>query len=363
MSWLDSFFTGIRTVVSKGFQYTERQTLDFEGDVTVSDDPANNRTVVTVNGSGGVAFGNGIQVSGGVASVKPNSDGSVTVDAAGVRVGVMNSDTQHGSRGNGPLHDVADASNDGFMSAANFTKLGAATSSNTPSTIVMRDGSGGVSVGSFSAAGQANFDGYVVMNPASPGITATGTGSDGTVYLITTTQSGSNTSRGVVVSSGGTANAISGILNLLTGTTTGAFRSGPIILGTGSTNNAGARSGDTTITTGEGLAGEPTGDVNIYSGKSYGAGKSGNVGVASGVSNSGQSGDVHIFPNPSASTIGNISLGANLPNFQSGQMIIYIKNCTAAPSGNPSGGGFFYVESGALKYRGSSGTVTTIAPA
>jgi hypothetical protein len=29
----------------------------------------------------------------------------------------------------------------------------------------------------------------------------------------------------------------------------------------------------------------------------------------------------------------------------------------------PSGGGVFYVESGALKYKGSSGTVTTIAPA
>ena len=36
---------------------------------------------------------------------------------------------------------------------------------------------------------------------------------------------------------------------------------------------------------------------------------------------------------------------------------------STAPSSNPSGGGYLYVESGALKYRGSSGTVTTIAPA
>jgi hypothetical protein len=35
----------------------------------------------------------------------------------------------------------------------------------------------------------------------------------------------------------------------------------------------------------------------------------------------------------------------------------------AAPTSNPSGGGVLYVESGALKYRGSSGTVTTIANA
>lgn len=41
---------------------------------------------------------------------------------------------------------------------------------------------------------------------------------------------------------------------------------------------------------------------------------------------------------------------------------IYIANVTA-PSNNPTGGGLLYVESGALKYRGSSGTVTTIAAA
>jgi hypothetical protein len=36
---------------------------------------------------------------------------------------------------------------------------------------------------------------------------------------------------------------------------------------------------------------------------------------------------------------------------------------TTAPAGNPTGGGFLFVESGALKYRGTSGTVSTIAPA
>lgn len=36
---------------------------------------------------------------------------------------------------------------------------------------------------------------------------------------------------------------------------------------------------------------------------------------------------------------------------------------TSAPGGTPSGGGYLYTESGALKYKGSSGTVTSIAPA
>lgn len=33
------------------------------------------------------------------------------------------------------------------------------------------------------------------------------------------------------------------------------------------------------------------------------------------------------------------------------------------PSTNPSGGGVLYSEGGALKWRGSGGTITTIAPA
>jgi len=38
-------------------------------------------------------------------------------------------------------------------------------------------------------------------------------------------------------------------------------------------------------------------------------------------------------------------------------------NVTTAPTTNPTGGGVLYVQSGALKYRGSGGTVTTIANA
>jgi hypothetical protein len=40
---------------------------------------------------------------------------------------------------------------------------------------------------------------------------------------------------------------------------------------------------------------------------------------------------------------------------------LFIPDLTTAPTGNPTGGGYLYTEAGALKYRGSSGTVTTIA--
>jgi len=46
-----------------------------------------------------------------------------------------------------------------------------------------------------------------------------------------------------------------------------------------------------------------------------------------------------------------------------GSGVIGIANDTTDPTTNPSGGGVLYVSAGALKYRGSSGTVTTIAAA
>lgn len=46
----------------------------------------------------------------------------------------------------------------------------------------------------------------------------------------------------------------------------------------------------------------------------------------------------------------------------SGARVWFIANGTA-PSSNPASGGYLYVESGALKYRGSSGTVTTLGAA
>ena len=60
---------------------------------------------------------------------------------------------------------------------------------------------------------------------------------------------------------------------------------------------------------------------------------------------------------------GNLAAGSTSPSFGGGAGgVVFLANSTA-PTTNPSGGGVLYVESGALKYRGSSGTVTTIASA
>lgn len=75
----------------------------------------------------------------------------------------------------------------------------------------------------------------------------------------------------------------------------------------------------------------------------------------------GWSANTSIYLAPSGT--GSVALGSLLVSFGSGEGVIGIYNCTTAPSTNPTGGGVLYVESGALKYKGSSGTTTQLAVA
>jgi hypothetical protein len=59
---------------------------------------------------------------------------------------------------------------------------------------------------------------------------------------------------------------------------------------------------------------------------------------------------------------GNVGIGTT-DQFGGGGGVVGIANAGTVPASNPTGGGVLYVEGGALKYRGSSGTVTTIANA
>lgn len=62
-------------------------------------------------------------------------------------------------------------------------------------------------------------------------------------------------------------------------------------------------------------------------------------------------------------TMSNVQLLSATKAFGGGIGVVGIANANTVPSTNPSGGGVLYVEAGALKFRGSGGTVTTVAPA
>ena len=65
----------------------------------------------------------------------------------------------------------------------------------------------------------------------------------------------------------------------------------------------------------------------------------------------------------SRATAPNLSLLTAAKQYGSGAGVVFLPDCTTPPSTNPSGGGVLFAEGGALKWRGSAGTVTTIAPA
>jgi len=72
----------------------------------------------------------------------------------------------------------------------------------------------------------------------------------------------------------------------------------------------------------------------------------------------------HMFATDATGTTENVALLASgMPNWQAMDRGLYVGNSSGTPTGNPSGGGFLYAVSGALTWRGSSGSVTTIAAA
>jgi hypothetical protein len=109
----------------------------------------------------------------------------------------------------------------------------------------------------------------------------------------------------------------------------------------------------------------PSLTVSAKDGNGFGTYTAGRLVLSGGIgaTGTGTGGDVLLHPGAGVAAYGNVAIGDLPASFQAMQLGIFILNATAVPTGNPSGGGFLYVSSGALKYRGSSGTVTTIAPA
>lgn len=62
-------------------------------------------------------------------------------------------------------------------------------------------------------------------------------------------------------------------------------------------------------------------------------------------------------------TLGHSFVVGSASVFNANANRVFVANSNTPPATNPTGGGYLYVDAGALKYRGSSGTVTTLAAA
>jgi len=79
----------------------------------------------------------------------------------------------------------------------------------------------------------------------------------------------------------------------------------------------------------------------------------------------GQADNVMVFGSAITSNRSNFFFGGigTAANGGGGVGVIYVANAPRSPKTNPDSGGILYVDGGALMYRGSSGRVTTLAPA
>jgi hypothetical protein len=111
------------------FVFVEEGTVYQDtGWVCTSDDPLDiidiDPLVFTqFTGGATVTAGAGLTKTGNSIDVIANADGSITVNANDVQVGVLATDAQHGSRGGGSQHSVGTTSAAGFMSTVDKSKI------------------------------------------------------------------------------------------------------------------------------------------------------------------------------------------------------------------------------------------------
>lgn len=120
-------------------------------------------TKVTItNTGGGRTLGNGLEENpAGTERVKMTGDGSIVVDASGVKVGTI-SDAQHGQRAGGNLHELATTEADGFMPLEDRADLDAAGA--TGASTLARRGEDGALEQTTDAVSTAVVTGVRVVN-------------------------------------------------------------------------------------------------------------------------------------------------------------------------------------------------------
>ena len=291
-------------------------------------------------------------------------DNSATATAAGtVRVtGGANSSTGAG----GPINITG----------------GAAASGGAGGGVVVNGGTSSTGVG-----GGVTITGGVTATTGSSGpvsITGGAAGTGNTPGAVSITggagaSSGAATAGGLVTITGGASGnfgsglAGGGAINITGGagnTLLASGTPGAIVIAAGASSVSGQAGANVSITASSSFAGATNangGSVNITSGQSsFTGGITGNVNISAGSSSGGAGGAAIVFSTAGTESAridktGNLLVGATAAGTTAAK-VVGLANATA-PTTSPAGMGQLYVEAGALKFRGSSGTVTTIAVA
>ena len=114
---------------SGNYAFIEKGTLWKEtGWVVATDGPTDvvdtdPLALTQFTGTGSIDAGAGLAKVGNILNVVANADGSITVNANDIQVGVLATDAQHGARGGGTQHATVTRDTTGFMKARHLTHL------------------------------------------------------------------------------------------------------------------------------------------------------------------------------------------------------------------------------------------------
>ena len=415
MSWLDGYFSTVSQVANSGVAFPRETTLNFTGaGVVVSDNPGLRRTDVTITAGGGgsVPTGTGIpHVTAGVqdvAAIHGTAAGQVLAVNAGITdvafvavsgdatlsaAGVINVSAITGASGAGTkvalgsslvafaLQFVAGVTAPSMGQDINTSGAGVAMSVTSQAAKVGSAANGGNLVLGGGAGDGAGLSGFVQFKYGS---TVTGQigfngGYVGALWLGTNTSATSF----ALADSGGTTsvNASAGNAVVLSVNQTESMRatnasigfSFPVIWATAATasisqaiNIVGAGSAMT---------------ISAQTAKAGSAANGGPLALIGGFGDTpgGLAGAIRLQIKAANTTVlecaevvsGNrvLALGllANLTSTQmpanTGDGVLFLANRAIVPSANSVGGGIIYCEAGALKYRGTSGTITQLGAA
>lgn len=331
MSWLDAFLGGI-SVASDGAPVPTEPTLNFDASFTVTNDPSNKQN--TVSGGGG---GGGITALTG--DVTASGDGSVAahvVRLGGTTPGASNVSLPTGNNivlTGGSAGVLIDTS-----TAPGFVGIGGPVDGSSSNELLITTSSV-VVIGSTDPTGNSGYCDFFAKEFFFSGPDELTTDDARMVISFRTT----------------------GIVDILARADQGitSFRHGYV-----SANTNTDPPGRLEYVAQDAKVGsdDDGGDVNFTAGAGDGTGVSGAVRLRL------RGGDANVIVEATEpvqnqrvlALLGTTPITDTQMPANTGDMVIYIANASTVPAADPVGGGILFVEGGALKYRGSAGTVTTL---
>ncbi len=350
-------YTGATTTLAMGSQAVTGSGANSAGSLATSLTTDSTTTSTgTITTAGGIGVAKAINAGGAIKSFATTASSSTSTGAI-ISAGGLGVATAINAGGIIKTTDATASSSVSTGSIIAGGGLGVATAINAGGIIKTTDAtaSSSVSTGSIIAGGGLGV--------------ATAINAGGIIKTTDATAS-SSVSTGSIIAGGGlgvaTAINAGGIIKTTDATDSTSTTTGSLVVAGGIGCTKQIRSaGKITVSTAAGSQGIDLATADSYADLRVIQNTTGSDNHMYLGFNSGTTSTIFMYTNNNQTfrVEGGANIGLNGGSYGGGVGCFFIANRTTAPTSNPTGGGILYCESGALKYRGSAGTVSTIAPA